>query len=542
MKIQSVLVSEITGRVEARAIKADGVDRLRRKIERLGFLSNNPVTLYQDEGGYVAIDGNHRVEAARLLALATVPAIVVDKPASELDAIKQARESNEASETVVPTTFVDDAELVWRLTEKNPSTEKPKHTQDEAAKAMGWSVSKTKQYSALKAIDETAWNAVRVTTNQDAVTEDGDGGVTAKVTGVTFTENLLRDILCLRRKQQRELCRGLAAPKDAITKAKFKANAANYKTRNEIATWMLEQLGGVGFRLLSKAMKEAYSGRYDKHWTQPKKGDGKEGDAGPQEPLAKLVESIRDEWQKKHSLVLHHGDFYEGIKSIGDQSIDAIITDPPYNISTKRVYRLANQADWKKDFGDWDNQDEAEFIGNLQTWAREFFRVMKPSASGFMFVGEAYLNVAQAIFDAAGFTIKGTFFWCRSNPGVSVSKADFMPAMDFAIQFVKPGEGSRTFNYPGEPDGYSWFKSGICGGNERLKNQSGETLHPTQKPESVIRHLMDLVTLPGDVVLDAFMGVGTTAAVAKKTGRKFVGFEMDDAYFAAAKHRVEVAK
>jgi DNA modification methylase len=166
---------------------------------------------------------------------------------------------------------------------------------------------------------------------------------------------------------------------------------------------------------------------------------------------------------------------------------------------------------------------------------------MRPSASGFMFVGEDYINIAQSLFDAAGFEIKGTFFWCRSNPGVSVSKADFMPAMDFAIQFVKPGPTARTFNYPGEPEGFSWFKSGICGGNERLKNSKGETLHPTQKPEAVIQHLMDLITLPGDLVMDAFMGVGTTAVVAKKTKRKFVGFEMDDEYFAAAKHRVESA-
>lgn len=185
----------------------------------------------------------------------------VDKPASELDAIKQARESNEASETVVPTTFVDDAELVWRLTEKNPSTEKPKHTQDEAAKAMGWSREAVKNYAALQKIDNEAWKVIGTAFQKNVPAED-DADVPVNGTTVPaspFTEGLLRNILCLRRKQQRELCRGLAAPKDAITKAKFKANAANYKTRNEIATWMLEQLGGVGFRLLSKAMKEAVS-------------------------------------------------------------------------------------------------------------------------------------------------------------------------------------------------------------------------------------------------------------------------------------------
>jgi DNA modification methylase len=148
------------------------------------------------------------------------------------------------------------------------------------------------------------------------------------------------------------------------------------------------------------------------------------------------------------------------------------------------------------------------------------------------------LNIAQALFDAAGFEIKGSFFWCRSNPGTSVTKADFMPAMDYAIQFVKPG-ARRTFNYPGEPEAFNWFQSPICGGHERLKTPKGETLHPTQKPEAVIRHLMDLITLPGDLVLDGFMGTGTTGKVARDTGRRFVGIEQDTGFFGAAKARVE---
>ena len=72
-----------------------------------------------------------------------------------------------------------------------------------------------------------------------------------------------------------------------------------------------------------------------------------------------------------------------------------------------------------------------------------------------------------------------------------------------------------------------------------LKTPKGETLHPTQKPEAVIRHLMDLITLPGDLVLDGFMGTGTTGKVARDTGRRFIGIEQDPGFFAAAKARVE---
>jgi DNA modification methylase len=537
-EIRPMALDAITQRIEARSIKTAGVERLKGKIERLGFQVDKPIRVYPHNGGYCLIDGNHRLEAARALNLETVYAVIVDPPASDLDAIKQARESNEASETVVPTTFVDDAELVWRLTAE--------HTQAEAARALGWERGQVAKYAMLQKIAPAAWNVVRidsVPTIQGNGTSEENGDGTTFVPSGTFTEGLLRNILPLRRKQQVELCKGLAGNK--ITKDKLKKQAEKYRARNEMARWALGQLSDVERKLIGGAVREIYSGRYDGQWKTPEKKSGKgesEADtpAGPQDALVRLVTAIRDQWQRKHSITLHHGDFYQGVKKIPDASVDAIITDPPYNISTQRVYRLANQADWNKDFGEWDNQDEAEFIANIQTWAAEFYRVLKPSKSGFMFVGEAYINIAQSIFDAAGFDIKGTFFWCRANPGVSVSKADFMPAMDFAIQFVKPGDEARTFVYPGEPDGFSWFKSPICGGNERLKDAAGNTLHPTQKPEAVIRHLMELITHPGDMVMDAFMGVGTTAAVAKAANRKFVGFEMDDAYFAAAKARVEV--
>jgi modification methylase len=167
---------------------------------------------------------------------------------------------------------------------------------------------------------------------------------------------------------------------------------------------------------------------------------------------------------------------------------------------------------------------------------------MKPGATGFMFVAKQSLNLAEALFAHAGFEIKSAFVWCRTNPGTSVTKADFMPATDFAIQFVKPG-APRTFHYPGDEDGagFDWRAFPICGGRERLLNAQKETLHPTQKPEALIWHLMECITVPGDLVFDGFMGTGTTAAVAKAHGRKFLGFEADAAYFEAAQRRLESA-
>lgn len=97
-------------------------------------------------------------------------------------------------------TFVDDAELVWRLTERL--------TQEQAAKAMGWGRTSIANYVAMKSIDDDAWAVVTETLS--SVTDKGDEDVTGDVTTVTkspFSENLLRNILDLGPEQQLELCR-----------------------------------------------------------------------------------------------------------------------------------------------------------------------------------------------------------------------------------------------------------------------------------------------------------------------------------------------
>jgi modification methylase len=80
----------------------------------------------------------------------------------------------------------------------------------------------------------------------------------------------------------------------------------------------------------------------------------------------------------------------------------------------------------------------------------------------------------------------------------------------------------------------------ICGGQERLK-KGGTKVHPTQKPESLLYRVMLACTKPGDVILDPFFGTGTTGAVAKRLGRKWIGIEREDSYVAAALERIEAA-
>ncbi len=82
---------------------------------------------------------------------------------------------------------------------------------------------------------------------------------------------------------------------------------------------------------------------------------------------------------------------------------------------------------------------------------------------------------------------------------------------------------------------HNFIESPICMGRERVKNP----VHPTQKPVKVLSHLIKLATKPGDLVLDPFMGVGSTGVAALQLGRRFTGIEIDPAYFKAASKRIE---
>jgi DNA modification methylase/ParB-like chromosome segregation protein Spo0J len=523
VQIQILPIETITDRVEARAIHRHGVAALAHKMKLLGFLPQFPVLVsLMPEGKYRLLDGAHRLEAAMQTGLTEIYALVREPCANLLEEVAIARASNEASGTNVQTTMVDDAELIWRLSAV--------YKQEEIGHALGWSRQQVSQYALLQNVSQEAWDII-ATTFDSEVHKNTNGRVAEIATAVAspFTENLLRNIVTLSAAQQLELCTDLATAK--IKKAKFTDLALAYKARNDAMAWLIAQLGDMDEEFLDEGCAAIAAGHYDKEWQEQK---------GPGPKLMKLLESLRERWEKKYSIRLLQGNFYELIKGIGDSSIDAIIVDPPYNISTDRVYTLASQPDWSKEFGDWDKKTDMAFFQDIATWAKEYYRVMKPGTTGFMFVGEPYLNCAQGLFAQAGFEIKGTFVWCRTNPGPSVTKADFMPAIDLALQFVKPG-APRTFHYPGDEDGagFNWQQFPICGGRERLVNSKKETLHPTQKPEAVIWYLMELITVPGDVVLDGFMGTGTTAMVAKTHNRKFVGFEDDDTYFVAARQRVE---
>lgn len=518
-------LDKIVSRLSVRRISASGLKRIQESMQKVGFLENYPITVaLQEDGSYLLIDGNHRYESAKALGLVSVPCLIRHGlPEDEM--YKLAIQSNNASVTSVPMTMVAYAEFIWaRLAEKDEDG-KPR-TQVKVAKMLGWSTDSVQDYAALRKIDSQAWGIVTATFEKDPQGEEKSMAVSETAMAV-FTERLLRNILSLTPEQQLELVNERVKDSKAFTPGKFTTLAKAYQTRNEMKDYAITQLGDLGEDYTAKLTNEVYSGAYDKDWTD-----------NPEHPkLQKLIKSIRDEWEKKNSIHLIHGDFYQEMPKVGTDSIDLVLVDPPYNIARDNEFELEGRSNISQNFGEWDKFTDEQFIYMFSTWATEWSRVLRPQGSGYVFTSDSYISDLRKALTNAGLHVKATIVWHKSNPGTQVVKTNFKSSVEYILFFTK-GEGGHTFNWQGENEMHNFIEAPICGGNERLTDAKNNVLHPTQKPERVIRHLMEISSNRGDMVLDGFMGVGTTGKVAKTLGRKFIGIEQDKAYYDAAVRRL----
>jgi modification methylase len=159
----------------------------------------------------------------------------------------------------------------------------------------------------------------------------------------------------------------------------------------------------------------------------------------------------------------------------------------------------------------------------------------------------SYHNIFRVgtILQDLGFWILNDVVWRKSNPMPNFRGRRFTNAHETLIWAARePGGKGSTFNYEALKAGNDdvqvrsdWMLA-LCTGEERLKGGDGKKLHPTQKPEALLARVILATSRPDDLVLDPFCGTGTTGAVAKRLGRRFVGIERDAGYAAAAQTRI----
>lgn len=228
-------------------------------------------------------------------------------------------------------------------------------------------------------------------------------------------------------------------------------------------------------------------------------------------------------------MTLLQGDCLELMKQVPDKSVDLILIDPPYEISRPTNFQSGEETGRdtdrfriSMDFGEWDKN-----FSGLETVVKEGYRVLKPGGTMICFYDLWKIETLKKLYDNNKFKQVRFIEWLKTNPVPINSKINYLTnAREVAVSAIK---GSKpTFNSSYDNGLYSYP---ICAGKER-------TIHPTQKPLSLITDLVLKHSNEGDLVLDCFMGSGTTGEACKNTNREFIGMELDEKYYKIACERL----
>lgn len=240
------------------------------------------------------------------------------------------------------------------------------------------------------------------------------------------------------------------------------------------------------------------------------------------------------------------GDCIEVLRSLPAKSVDMIFADPPYNLQLGGELLRPNNS--KVDAVD-DHWDQFDSLQAYDQFTREWLSAARNALSddGSIWVIGSYHNIFRLgyILQDLGYWILNDIIWRKSNPMPNFHGKRFTNAHETMIWAAKSKDSKYRFNYDSmkalneELQMRSDWYIPLCTGSERLKNDDGDKLHPTQKPEALLHRVILSSSKPGDVILDPFFGTGTTGAVAKRLGRHYVGIEREDEYIKAAKKRID---
>ena len=233
--------------------------------------------------------------------------------------------------------------------------------------------------------------------------------------------------------------------------------------------------------------------------------------------------------------ILSHGDCNEILPTISDESIDLIVTDPPYGMSYKsnrqKVDRKTSVETNKSVsvrahyFAEIENDDQIP-----TAWLKDAYRVLKPNSAIYVFVHWSTWSTLENAVKDVGFTVKNMIVLNKSNHGMGDLQGQYAPQHELLLFAVK---GRHVCH---------WSRRSSDVWNVPVKFSGGVRLHPNEKPVAWIRPAIANSSKEGDTVLDPFMGSATTGVVCVNMGRKFIGVEKDIEHFVTAKGRIAQAE
>lgn len=230
-------------------------------------------------------------------------------------------------------------------------------------------------------------------------------------------------------------------------------------------------------------------------------------------------------------LEIFNADAYEKVKELiaAGVKVDHIITDPPYNISKDNNFGTMKNPRAGVDFGNW---DRGKF--DLYAWVPEYAKLLNKNGSMIIFCSYRFISyIIDALeSEEAGMVVKDILVWQKSNPMPRNINRRYVQDMEFAIWAVKKN-AKWVFNKPDDkPYLRAMFTTSLVSGSEKLG-------HPTQKSLKLMEDIVSIHTNVNEVILDPFMGSGSTGEAALRLGRDFIGIEYEKEFFKMAKNRLE---
>lgn len=226
---------------------------------------------------------------------------------------------------------------------------------------------------------------------------------------------------------------------------------------------------------------------------------------------------------KDYSLIL--GDAIKELKKLPDNSIDLVATDPPYKVTSRGNAgnsggMLQKKLNLQGNVFKYNDVSMADYIPEL-------FRILKEGSHLYIMTNHINLYEMLTELSKAGFHFIKSLIWDKGN---KIMGQAYMSQFEYVL-FCRKG-AFKIINNPGTSDI-------LYVPNKKTKDGSGGNIHDTEKPVRLMEILIGNSTQEGELVLDPFMGSGSTGVASLNLNRKFIGIEIDEQYYQIVKERIE---
>lgn len=246
-------------------------------------------------------------------------------------------------------------------------------------------------------------------------------------------------------------------------------------------------------------------------------------------------------YYSEESIDIYQGDSFKLLKKLEEKSVDLIFADPPYFLSSNGITNSGGKM-VSVNKGNWDIAlSHKEKHKYNRKWLKLCKNVMKDDAT--IWISGTLHNIYSIGFalEEEGFKILNNITWQKTNPPPNLGCRNFTHSTETVIWAKKDLKKAKHYFDYAEMKRINDNKQmkDVWTGSLTKKTEKSFGKHPTQKPLYLLRRIITASSKPEAVVLDPFLGSGTTGVACKELNRKFIGFELEEEYLEIAKRRIE---